>query len=134
MGIQMEELNKEREKIDKINEKIARLLDERLGIVKKINEIKKEHKLPIIDKNREEIIFKKLSILNFKNARFNDIEKIFEKIIDISRMVQECSYKIAFLGPRGTFSDQAALSYFSPKCEFIPLNSFFQYKLARFLI
>ncbi|MHA1299562.1 MAG: bifunctional chorismate mutase/prephenate dehydratase, partial [Candidatus Helarchaeota archaeon] len=120
----MEEINKMREKIDEINEKIALLLDERMGIVKKISKIKKENTIPIIDKSREKKIYEKLSELNFKNAQFNEIKSIFEKIIEISRMVQEGSYKVAFLGPRGTFSDQAAQNYFSPKSQFIPLNSF----------
>ncbi len=119
----MDEIKKKREKIDEINEKIAQLLDERIKIVKNIGEIKKLHKIPIVDKHREQEIFEKLSNLKYKNIQFEDIKPIFEKIIDLSKVIEEESYKVAFLGPRGTFSDQAARNYFSPKCEFIPLKS-----------
>ncbi|MHA1379933.1 MAG: prephenate dehydratase [Candidatus Helarchaeota archaeon] len=120
----MDEINEKRRKIDEINEKIAKLLDERFALVKKIGEIKNKNKIPIIDRSRERNIYEKLSKLDYKNVQFFDIKRIFEKIISVSRMVQEGSYKIAFLGPRGTFSDQAAQNYFSPNSIFIPLNSF----------
>ncbi len=119
----MEELNKARKKIDEINEEIAHLLDERVALVKEIGNIKKKNQIPIIDKERENKIFEKLSKLKFKSAQFQEIRKIFEKILSVSRIIQDCSYKIAFLGPRGTFSEQAAQRYFSPSCNFVPLKS-----------
>ncbi|MFX0135159.1 MAG: prephenate dehydratase [Candidatus Hodarchaeota archaeon] len=119
----MEELNKTRKKIDELNEKIALLLDERISLVKEIGNIKNKNKIPIIDKERENQIIEKLSKLNYKYAQFQDIEKVFEKILSISRIIQDCSYNITFLGPRGTFSEQAAQTYFSPKCNYIPLKS-----------
>lgn len=119
----MDELKKERKKIDEIDEKIAILLDERIGIVKKIGQIKKEQNIPIVDKAREYKIYEKLSKISYKNAQLVDIKKIYDQIISVSRMIQKCSYKIAFLGPSGTFSEQAVQSYFLPQCTYIPLNT-----------
>ena len=65
--------------------------------VKEIGIIKKKNKLPIIDKERENKIIEKLSKLNYKSAQFQDIKNIFEKILSISRIIQDCSYNIAFL-------------------------------------
>ncbi len=76
----MNEIQKLREKINKIDSEIALLLKNRLISVKKIGEAKKTQNLPIIDPNREDIILSGLE---------SDYEKeVFKKILSESRKYQ----------------------------------------------
>lgn len=59
-----------RNKIDEIDKEITRLFEERMDIVIKVGEYKKQNNLPIFDKNREsQVIKKNLGILKIKNMR-----------------------------------------------------------------
>ncbi len=52
-----------RKQIDKIDQKIIKLLAERMGLVKDIAKFKKAHKLPVKDKKREQELRKNLKKL-----------------------------------------------------------------------
>lgn len=59
-----------RNKIDEIDKEITRLFEERMDIVIKVGEYKKQNNLPIFDKNREsQVIKKNLGYLKIKNMR-----------------------------------------------------------------
>ena len=59
--IKIETVDFNRKQIDKIDQKIFTLIEERMDYVKKIGKIKKEKKLKIIDPKREEEIIEKHS-------------------------------------------------------------------------
>lgn len=77
----MDEIAKIRKSIDKIDQKISKLLTERETKVKILKEYKKNNKLPIKDKSREKEILEKLSNQSQKN--------IFKKILSESRKIQQ---------------------------------------------
>lgn len=84
------DIEKLRKKINKIDEEIISLLVERVKIIKKIGEIKKEKGLEVFDKDREEEIIFKLK----KKAEENGLNKdfvvdIYKKIIEESKKEQE---------------------------------------------
>lgn len=53
------ELNELRKQIDKVDKQMAKLFEERMDIVKQIGNYKKEHNLPILDKERENLVKEK---------------------------------------------------------------------------
>ena len=53
------ELNELRKQIDKVDKQMAELFEERLNLVKKVGQYKKEHNLPILDKERENLVKEK---------------------------------------------------------------------------
>ena len=61
------ELNELRKQIDKVDKQMAKLFEERMDIVKHIGNYKKEHNLPILDKERENTYI--LSFIDFDKAR-----------------------------------------------------------------
>lgn len=63
----MNNLTTLRKKIDYVDKKILKLIDQRMGYVKKIGEIKKENNLPVIDKKREKEIIIKIEVQAQKN-------------------------------------------------------------------
>lgn len=78
-ALRMKEL---RERIDEIDIRILRLLEERMTVVDEIAEIKKSNNLEIEDREREEEIVKNKKSRILKKE---EIEKIFNKIIEVSK-------------------------------------------------
>ncbi|NHI92691.1 MAG: prephenate dehydratase [Candidatus Lokiarchaeota archaeon] len=110
-----------RKKISAIDERLVVLLDERISLVREIGNIKTKNSLPIIDKEREKEIYDNLSKIKLKNTSNEDIIKIFEKIIEISIAIQKDEIKISFLGPSGTYTEQAARNFFlKENAKFLP--------------
>lgn len=71
----MKELSKKRKKIDKIDNKIVKLLEKRFEIVNKLKQLKKKNGIKMEDKQREEEIKSR-----YKNSKlpFGFEDKFFE--------------------------------------------------------
>ena len=80
----MDKLMLSREKINKIDEQMARLFAERMEAVREIAEFKAEHKLPIFDASREEQIID-------KNSAFIENESIKAHYINFLKNNMEIS-------------------------------------------
>ena len=81
-------INKIRSQIDHIDDKIISLIVKRLQKAKKIGDIKKELKLPIYDKKREDIIINRLIEKTKNQLNANQIKQILKPIINISKDLQ----------------------------------------------
>lgn len=121
----MEELNKLRGAIKKIDEQLMQLIVERLGLVGSIGELKRRLELPIEDsayeaqKRAERDLFAKAH-----NLTGSELEQIFSSIIKVSRATQRrlpvvknttakgtAHMRVAVMGSLGSFSEDAALDY-----------------------
>lgn len=121
----MQELSQIRTEIDKIDEAIVKLLNERIKKAKDIGKIKKEKNLPIHHPEREREILEKIKEIN-KNSgeEFPEdiLVHIFKEIMSACLSVEE-KIKIAYLGPKATFTHQAALSHFGTSAIYIPAEN-----------
>ena len=77
-----------RNSIDKVDDKIFDLILKRFDYVAKIGNIKKEMKMPVDDKAREEIIIERLSEKLSTKINYKEIKKIIGPIISISKDIQ----------------------------------------------
>lgn len=121
----MKEIKKYRSKIDSIDDEILDLLNNRMKAVRRIGEIKNRTDGTIYRPEREKDILKRLNKLNKKSAGLLDekaIEAIFLEIFAVSRNL-ELPEKIAFLGPEGSFTHQAAESRFGAMSDYLSLSS-----------
>jgi chorismate mutase/prephenate dehydratase len=121
----LETLDDCREAIDAIDTELLALLNKRMEVVHRVGEIKKESGGAIYRPEREKAIIERLAKLSKEQGGLlnkSAIEAIFLEIFAVSRNL-ELPEKIAYLGPEGTFTHQAAESRFGAMSEYLSLNS-----------
>jgi len=115
-----EKLKELRERIDRIDETILELLVERANLAKEIGEIKTKEGLEIHVPERERKILER--ILEKNRGRFPEqaLIRIYREIISACLSLEK-PLKVGYLGPKATFTHQAALEHFGISAKYIPL-------------
>lgn len=126
----MDALEGYRKEIDNIDKEITRLFEERMNVVLKVAEYKKENNLPIFHKGREEVVIEK-NINRLENKDYSlEIRKFYNSLMEVSRELQsrklnrESSYEdikelniskediLGLQGVNGSYSEEALLKHF----------------------
>jgi chorismate mutase/prephenate dehydratase len=114
-----EEIEKQREAIDEIDAQIVSLLAERIIKAAETGRIKKEVGFPLVDPVREAEVLDRVTSLAGDRLDSRMLRKIYSQIIGAARSVQQMP-KVGFLGPLGTFTQQAATVFFRGSFSFVP--------------
>jgi chorismate mutase len=85
----MEKLADCRRQIDAVDVKLVELLNERTQIVHEIGRIKRQFSMPIYEPKREDQVFENVSSHNPGPLSSEALKRIFERIIDEMRTVQQ---------------------------------------------
>ena len=112
-----------RKQIDAIDDDILALISRRGKVALEISKYKQQGSLNIYDPGREKEIESKMQRVNNGPLCNERVVSIFREIVLACRELQEPK-EIGYLGPQGSFSNQAAVHKFSGSCEMIPLVSF----------
>ncbi len=121
----MKTLDECRVAIDAIDNEMLELLNERMRVVERVGEIKKETGGAIYRPEREKAIIDRLNRLNEEQRGLlnkSAIEAIFLEIFAVARNL-ELPERVAYLGPEGSFTHQAAESRFGAMSDYLSLNS-----------
>ncbi len=118
----MKDISTYREKIDRLDRQIVELLNKRVEIASDIWRVKEKAGNNVFDPIREKSILAKLKKVN-KNIPEKSLENIFREIISAIRNTEK-KLSVAYLGPEGTFAQEAAIKVFGRSCGYIPAPGF----------
>ena len=118
------QLQEQRRRIDELDERIVAAVCERLQIAQRIGRIKTDAESPdAADFAREEqVIRAALQRVSAADATVPVIARIMRAIVG-ECMAQQRALRVSFLGPQGTFSNEAARARFGSGAELIPVAS-----------
>lgn len=140
-----ETINNPRAEIDAIDGELLRLLNRRAEIALRVGAAKTSVDTSLCDPNREQEVLQRLGRENPGPFDERSIANIFQRIIDESLYLQQKTYhkpfddsrktkgevailerksRVAFLGERGTFSEEAALGILGEECETVSFPTF----------
>jgi len=115
------DLSAERARIDAIDTEILRLLNRRVECALRVGDMKKALGRPLHDPARERSIYERLRALNVEAGGVMPdpaVNAIYREIISACRNAEHPT-TVAFLGPSGTNTQEAAVQYFGS--AFTPL-------------
>jgi chorismate mutase / prephenate dehydratase len=114
-----DELDKLRREIDRIDDEITALLERRAAQAKRIGELKGG--APVYRPERESRILGRVAA---KAALLppERIGAVFREIISACRALEE-TIRVSYLGPEGTFSEQAVRKHFGHAVDALPVAS-----------
>ena len=114
-----------RDRIDAIDDEILALLSKRANCAEEVAETKRqagEKDLWFYRPEREAQILRRMSADNQGPLGNERITAIFREVIS-SCLALEQNIKVAFLGPEGTFSQEASNKHFGQAVETVPVSS-----------
>lgn len=102
-----------RERIDQIDEQLLQLLNERARIAQEVGKVKECQDVdgPVLKPEREAQIIRRLQSANEGPFTGPAIEAVWNEIISTCRGLERV-LTVAYLGPQGSFSEQAAFEHF----------------------
>lgn len=118
----MQRLRDLRAKIDEIDDKIIDLLNERAGIVIEVGNVKKAEKLDLHSPAREREIMDRLTARNTGPFPQDTLKAVYRQILS-SSLSLERPLKVAYLGPRATFTHMAGIQQFGFAAQYVPVES-----------
>lgn len=111
-----------RKEIDAIDTQILDLLSHRIECAKEIGKMKAANGEEIYVPSRETLVFKNLSDKNGGRIDEAALRSIYREIISAS-ISAEKRLMVAYLGPKATFTQQAAVKNFGSSVDYRPMPS-----------
>lgn len=105
-----------RTRIDEVDRELLLLLNRRASLALEVGEIKKREGSVAFRPEREAQVIDGLKSLNAGPLKTPSVAPIWREIMSACRAL-EAPTRVAYLGPAGTFSEQAALGYFGSSIE-----------------
>lgn len=118
MGME-KDIEKIRNEIDAIDNEILVFIQKRCDLSLEMGRIKRRDNLNAFDPSREASILERLTSAARPPVTKALVERLFTEIFSFSRSLQE-KKKIAYLGPEGSYSHQAARTIFGQDSDIIP--------------
>lgn len=111
-----------RVQIDAVDSELLALLNRRAALANEVGDIKRHEGSPVFRPEREAQVINSLQTANQGPLKGANVANIWREIMSACRAL-EAPQRVAYLGPAGTFSEQAALQFFGSSIEHIPCTS-----------
>ena len=112
-----------RTQIDAVDQALLTLLNRRAGLAHEVGEIKRVEGSPVDRPEREAQVILGLQGANPGPLKPANIATIWREVMSACRAL-EAPQRVAYLGPAGTFSEQAAVTFFGASIEHVPCANF----------
>ncbi|MEN9974098.1 MAG: prephenate dehydratase [Verrucomicrobiota bacterium] len=116
-------LDEVRHQIDAVDQDLLDLLNRRADLVHHVGIIKKRDGLSIYAPEREEALLLRLVAMNHGRLPEKSVRAIYREIMS-SALALEDDLTIAYLGPHGTWTHQAAIKKFGHSVNYAPQANF----------
>jgi chorismate mutase/prephenate dehydratase len=122
MNMTDDKLKPLREQIDAIDAQLLDLLNRRARVAQEVGHVKAETNAPVFRPEREAQVLRKVADNNQGPLVSSDVQTIFREIMSSCRALER-RVNVAYLGPAGTFSEQAVYQQFGHAVECVPCAS-----------
>jgi chorismate mutase / prephenate dehydratase len=112
-----------REQIDGLDQQLLALLNRRAGLALEVGELKKHEGSAVFRPEREAQVIDGLKLRNQGPLLTTSVAPIWREIMSACRAL-ESPTRVAYLGPAGTFSEEAALGFFGSSIVRVPCVNF----------
>jgi len=110
----MSELEKLRKEIDRVDDELVRLLNRRASLAQQVGALK--NGAPAYRPEREAEVLRRVSEAGAGPLSAQRLVAVFREIISACRALEE-PIRVTYLGPEGTFSEQAVRKHFGAAVE-----------------
>jgi chorismate mutase/prephenate dehydratase len=111
-----------RVQIDEIDAQILELLARRGRVAQEVGHVKAETNAPVFRPEREAQVLRGVAERNPGPLKNADVQTIFREIMSACRALEK-RVTVAYLGPSGTFSEEAVFKQFGSAIETLPCAS-----------
>ncbi len=112
-----------RQQIDAVDQQLLALLNQRAALANEVGDIKRHEGSPVFRPEREAQVIHGLQASSPGPLKGDSIAHIWREVMSACRAL-EAPQRVAYLGPAGTFSEQAAVQFFGSSIAHVPCASF----------
>ncbi len=119
-----ESLDKLRDQIDDLDQRLQDLLNHRAELAHQVAEVKRrEDAEPVFYRpEREAQVLSRIKERNTGPIDGESMARLFREVMSVCLALEQ-PMRVAFLGPEGTFTQQAAIKHFGHAVESVPLGA-----------
>ena len=111
-----------RVQIDALDKELLTLLNRRALVAEQVGEVKKREGTPFFRPDRVAQVIEKIQQASTGPLNHAHLSVVLRELMSAC-LALESPVRVAYLGPAGTFSEQAALEYFGTSIEHVPCVS-----------
>lgn len=112
-----------RVQIDALDKELLTLLNRRALVAEQVGEVKKREGTPFFRPDRVAQVIEKIQQANTGPLKNEHVAAVWREIMSAC-LALESPVRVAYLGPAGTFSEEAAVRFFGSSIEHIPCANF----------
>ncbi|MEY4415879.1 MAG: hypothetical protein RIQ53_3172 [Pseudomonadota bacterium] len=112
-----------RDRIDALDRELLEMINRRARLAQEVGEIKKKEGSVVFRPEREAQVIDGLKTANPGPLKNDGVAPIWREIMSACRAL-ETPTRVAYLGPAGTFSEEAALGFFGSSIVRVPCANF----------
>lgn len=112
-----------RVQIDALDKELLTLLNRRALVAEQVGEVKKREGTPFFRPDRVAQVIEKIQQANMGPLKNEHVAAVWREIMSAC-LALESPVRVAYLGPAGTFSEEAAVRFFGSSIEHVPCTNF----------